>query len=195
MSRHREGDAEAMDATPLRRNGRPNGPLLKRWNKVRRLSVNDLYKLAGLLEGEGCFTRGDVGYPVIKMTSTDRDVVQWVADAFGIPVIGPYFPGGSFIGKKMAYKCEVKGSRAAGFMMTLYLLLFSRRRARIRELLAEWRNRRRLEGARLRAHQTRVYGDGVDRHEFIPANCHPDRRHLAQGLCGACYQRRGHRVS
>lgn len=31
--------------------------------------------------------------------------------------------------------------------------------------------------------------DGPPRRTFVPATCHPERRHEAHGMCGTCYKR------
>lgn len=41
-------------------------------------------------------------------------------------------------GLKRVYSVRVSGARAAGWMMTLYVLMGRRRQAKIRDVLAEW---------------------------------------------------------
>ena len=111
------------------------------------LDLNDLRWLAGWLEGEGCFSlhkqihAGKLyQYPRIVAGSTDKDVLQRVAQLLGVKVLGPYLgltkrpPR-----KKPFYECSVTGTGATEWMMTLYTLMGQRRKARIREVLAVWR--------------------------------------------------------
>lgn len=108
------------------------------------IETKDLFWLAGLLEGEGCFTVSDK-YPRIVLTMCDLDVmeranrllrpfsdslknkpkrVQRQAETFRHPI----------------YVISLSGARAAGWMMTLYDLMGHRRQARIREALQTWRS-------------------------------------------------------
>ena len=49
MSRHREGDSDDMDATPLRRNGRPNGPWWQRWGLLGVLVLGIVGVSSGII--------------------------------------------------------------------------------------------------------------------------------------------------
>lgn len=106
--------------------------------------AKDLYWLAGLLEGEGCFREGHkgVGFPRLKVNMTDRDVVARAAELLGTKLHGPHArvcPSGK--PAQSQYIAEVTGDAAAGWMMTLYSLLGLRRRAKIREVLSSWKSR------------------------------------------------------
>lgn len=151
------------------------------------ISAVDIGRLAGILEGEGAFTHSKVGEPCVKLSSTDLDVVEWVAQITNTSVFGPYNPGGSFIGKRPVYRCQVRGNRGASLMMMLYPLMFSRRKQRIKELLAEWRLRPAKPG-----HIGRTWRYAMVR--FTPhtafSSCHPARPNKGYGLCNACYQHR-----
>ena len=93
-------------------------------------------------------SRGRHPVVVVNITSTDEDVVQWVAAKFGmVRPYGPYPPEtrrdrrtGICLSKKPYWQATVTGARAIGVMMTIYPLLHVRRRARIRQLIAEWRS-------------------------------------------------------
>lgn len=142
-------------------------------------SVKEIAWLAGLLEGEGCFSWSSkrvsgAGAPVIYLGMTDEDIVSRAAWLLRAPSVRrqaarveadrPGFGGGI---RKAMFRTTVSGSGAAGWMMTLWPFLGTRRRAKITEVLAAWR---------LRPAQKR-----------LPPICHPHRRYEALGLCNACY--------
>jgi hypothetical protein len=95
-------------------------------------SVRDIAWLAGLLEGEGCFSkRGNC--ITIQLYMADRDVVERAARLLGALSVGVRDYTNSKW--KTCYYCTVSGPPAAAWMMTLYGLMGTRRQARIRELL------------------------------------------------------------
>ncbi len=105
--------------------------------------------LAGLLEGEACFiwmeSKG-YGYPRIHVEMTDADVMARVHSylAKGLPRnhLTSYTPkrkdGRNY---QKVYRVVIAGRRAAEWMMTLRPLLGERRRAKIDECLAKWKER------------------------------------------------------
>lgn len=94
--------------------------------------------LAGLLEGEGCFHAASNGGPAVRLCMTDRDVVERARALLGVRGVVSVRPGTERT--KAAYTISLTGSRAAGWMMTLYSLLGSRRRGRINSLLSAWKS-------------------------------------------------------
>ena len=131
------------------------------------LSVKDIAWLAGLVEGEGCFTvdAKRPAYPRFRLGMTDFDVVRSAAFLLKSSIQNEP-PSG--LGSKRIYILRLCGKRAAGLMMTLYPLLGARRKKRIRGILRDWKN-------------TPILG--------LPPNCHPERKHCARGLCNMCWQR------
>ena len=125
--------------------------------------------LAGLLEGEGCFTYQCS--PTIRVGMTDKDVVQRIAALFGRHVRGPYKYRDNM---KPVYYTEVNGAVAVDWMQTILGFMGKRRSVKIREVLKKW------DAAPTKAHKI---GTGN------VAECHPHRRHYAFGLCSACYKR------
>lgn len=118
-----------------------------------RIEINelDLAWLAGLLEGEGCFTvhknckqrQGFVSVSHVarlKIETTDEDVVRCVASLIGGNFSGPrkqsvtrtQFPGTS----KMLWTAEVTGWKALAWMRVLLPWMCDRRAARIQEVLS-----------------------------------------------------------
>lgn len=126
----------------------------------------DIAWVAGLLEGEGNFS-----YPrlqrtiLIQCAMTDVDVLKKLCRVVGGNLNGPYKYGSN---QKYFWRVTVTGSRAAGWMMTLYPLLGKRRRMQIRKALRIWK-------------RSKLYL--VDRKPI----CHPNRRHHGWYLCKTCF--------
>jgi hypothetical protein len=110
--------------------------------------------MAGLIEGEGTFSinggsvyitkRGEhkkYKTPQIQIAMSDRDVVERVARTWKKTLRGPYDKGLGLSGlpNKPSWYTSVCGSRAIGWMMTLYPFLGERRREKVRDVVAEWR--------------------------------------------------------
>jgi hypothetical protein len=92
-----------------------------------------LYWLAGILEGEGCFNLVRNGEIVIKMT--DRDVIERVGRLFGdkkvlaLPDPNPRH--------QTQYRVRLRGAPARKIMEQILPIMGERRAARIRAILAE----------------------------------------------------------
>lgn len=104
------------------------------------MTARDLTWLAGLLEGEGSFYPNGraPGSPVISLCMTDRDVVERAHRLLGGPAKIVTTNRRTVTGRT-AYRFQVYGELAAQWMMTLYVEMGERRRAKIRELLAAWK--------------------------------------------------------
>ncbi len=98
------------------------------------VSTADLHWLAGLLEGEGCFSHHK-STPVVSLGMTDFDVVERAhrlvpgAGKLAVSIVGQ---------NKPMHRWSVHSRDAIALMMTLYTLMGERRRARITELLVWW---------------------------------------------------------
>ncbi len=104
------------------------------------LSVKDLAWLGGLVEGEGCFYRQNMGkyhYPSITISMTDHDVMDKVATMWGVNLQGPY--QSKRPNSKPMYKALVFNNNAVAWMLTLFPLLGKRRRAKVIELVRDWK--------------------------------------------------------
>jgi len=110
----------------------------------------DFGKLVGILEGEGCFSTSSFGrdgkkrrYPVIQLSMTDGDVVQWVADYLEAgKVKGPYqkrTPTGK-LGKPV-YVLSITGWAAIECMEAIRPYMSERRQQQITERTAEFEAR------------------------------------------------------
>lgn len=108
-----------------------------------KLQTKDIYWLAGLIEGDGCFTNSStVNFsPTVAVKMSDADVVNRANDILRFTRHVPVrcFPD-SRPDRQPTYIAKVTGTRAIGWMMTLYPLMGERRQARIRELITTWKS-------------------------------------------------------
>lgn len=94
----------------------------------------ELAWLAGLLEGEGCFSyRRDRDIPVVEVKMTDLDVINRVAMLVGRTVT-PIPPASDR--HQPQYRVRTQGDPARELMRALLPHMGRRRSARIEELLA-----------------------------------------------------------
>lgn len=112
-------------------------------------NVNDLYWLAGLLEGEGYFhiygRNTKWPHPRIQLQMTDEDVVKRAAILFGGNKVRKLNPASN--GYQHTYRTEVAGRPAAHLMVQLKPIMGKRRRNKIDEILQEWLSRDNLRSA------------------------------------------------
>lgn len=104
----------------------------------------DIAWLAGLLEGEGCFTidmkKGKPASIRLYLGMTDKEPVEKAARLIGksIRLRMPKSKGGHPY--KTQYVFKVSGDIAAQWLMTIYPLMGPRRQSKIRDCLDVWRN-------------------------------------------------------
>lgn len=106
---------------------KPNTPIA-----VKSPSTSDLHWIAGLLEGEGYFTRSPTSQ-IVGCEMTDLDVLEKLQIFLG-GTIDPQ-PRNRGNGKPV-YRWRTYGTRARGIMLTLYELLGPRRQGQIEKVLA-----------------------------------------------------------
>jgi hypothetical protein len=104
------------------------------------MDIKNLQWLAGLLEGEGCFSYCGKS-PTITLVMVDRDVVDKAAELLNAPLYGPRSHYADR-GWQPTYCCKVYGPHAASWMMTLFPLMGMRRRLAIQKTLAIWKPNR-----------------------------------------------------
>ena len=102
---------------------------------MRELSELELGWLAGLLEGEGCFTTTGRKRPYIAvcLQTTDADVIERAAEMIGVPV--HRMRTTSPMSAKPQYRTQLQGRRAAELMRLVRPHMGLRRGGRIDELL------------------------------------------------------------
>lgn len=100
-----------------------------------KIANNDLYWLAGLVEGEGTFLKGspsNPGSPSIAVQMTDEDIVKRIANLFDVKYHnskrGPEH-------HKRVYSVRLTGRRAVAFMQLLKPLMGIRRQVQIDKAL------------------------------------------------------------
>jgi len=109
--------------------------------------TNDVYWLAGLLEGEGffgiisCHQAGKIyRYPRIGVSMCDRDIVERVSKIFGGVSVYALKPQGT--GARLPqFRTLVSGKRAAHWMTILRPIMGTRRQTQIDRCLEEWDKR------------------------------------------------------
>jgi hypothetical protein len=105
-------------------------------NHLAEIAPYELYWLAGLLEGEGCFSaRLNGGFRDILVTvqMTDRDVVEKVQRLTGIGTVG--VKRDKRPNRKTLYEWYATGANAYQLMQRLLPLMGERRAAKITELI------------------------------------------------------------
>src|SRR4051812_3654464 len=120
-------------------------------------SSTDIAWLAGLLEGEGSFSILENGTaPQIKLAMNDSDIVQRAKFLTNHP--GPVNTALLKSGNT-SYIINICGNLAIQWMMTIYTLMGIRRKAKIREILLNWRG-----------YEREYKQFCVNNHEYIPEN-------------------------
>jgi hypothetical protein len=105
------------------------------------MDIKDIYYVAGILEGEGCFSYYNA--PRIFLKMTDRDVIEKVKFIMNVNVsIGEQNRNGW----KTACVLAINSHQAIGWMMTLYPLMSARRKEQIKQVLSTWRNSKGYNG-------------------------------------------------
>ena len=115
-----------------------------------RRNIIDIAWLAGLLEGEGCFrvvakpaTKGGLYKSFsLKVNSTDEDIIRRAGQLLhradkNILVcdwLSIHRPE-----NKVQYEVSIHGKFAIQWMMTLYPFMGLRRKAKIRQIIREWK--------------------------------------------------------
>lgn len=101
------------------------------------ITMNQIHYVAGLLEGEGCFSFYKT--PKISLGMTDKDII--------IKVSNIIYPNCNIEhireegNRKDIYRFALYGAGAIQWMMTLYPLMGERRKARIKEIISIWKTK------------------------------------------------------
>lgn len=114
------------------------------------ITVKEIAWVAGLLEGEGCFFnhKNALHAPVIQLRMNDLDVIEQFQSI-------TKWPGKISVGERPNdgndyYSISVYGNLAAQWMMTIYTLMCSRRKEKIREVLVNWKSKVGNKGERVK---------------------------------------------
>ena len=100
------------------------------------MTDQELGWLAGVLEGEGCFTTTGKRRPYVAVyfVSTDKDVTERVAGLMDCSKVQT-LKHTSDVSRKPQYRCVVQGKKARAVMESVLPLMGQRRSERINELL------------------------------------------------------------
>lgn len=103
--------------------------------------TQDLFWVAGLLEGEGCFyvtppSRGTAVSVICEMT--DEDVLVKLAKILRLGWVRE--KPRKTVNGKTTYRYTASGSQAIQIMLTIYPLMSGRRKEKIEECVTKWRS-------------------------------------------------------
>ena len=136
--------------------------------------------VAGLLEGEGHFScktmhgRSWPGTIRVTLAMTDKDVVERFGAAFGRPAAFVRIRNNRPHHRPI-YTVNISGARAAGLMMTIYPLMSARRKNKLSEVLAGWREIGEID---TRNHHNRNKTHCQNGHRYPPPTKGKDRHCL-----------------
>ena len=99
------------------------------------MTSQELNWVAGIVEGEGCIIWTKT--PNLRVVMTDKDVMERLASYWKTKLYT--YHRGHENGRKTQYVLNMFGSKAVSWMFTLYSLLGLRRRAKIEEVIAQWK--------------------------------------------------------
>lgn len=103
------------------------------------MTKNEKYWLAGILEGEGSFMEGppsDPNRPRISIQMCDRDIIERVAELFGIEYI--HECEGRKENWSTTYQIQVRGESAIELMRLLKPIMGKRRSRQIEDAIASY---------------------------------------------------------
>ncbi len=106
----------------------------------------DVYWMAGLLEGEGCFDGMNQTTPRLRITMTDLDVMIKAGKILGAYNIT--MTTRSVNKNKPAYYIGLHGLMAIEWMKRIYPLMGNRRKEQIKKCFAKWDERKNWTGRR-----------------------------------------------
>lgn len=119
-------------------------PLTRRleYPHISRIDEQEFHWLVGILEGEGTFLRGapsKPGTPILRVSMTDRDVVEHVAKLFGRAVVRLRRRKPQH---KLPYATTIKGAPAVQVMYAVRPFLGKTRELQIDLAISSWQTRR-----------------------------------------------------
>lgn len=143
MSKRRTGQIEAAIKSyhPKRRTKYDHTLDLESTDSAEAPLCRDIHWLAGILEAEGSFLQGSptkTNQPRIQMTTTDEDVIRWVATWLGVKLVALKPRNTGNAGTKQAFFACVSAGPAVRIMQQLYPLMGERRREQIERALASY---------------------------------------------------------
>lgn len=110
------------------------GRVCKRLSPTKKPTSYDIYWAAGIFEGEGCFQGGINFSPTVAVYQADKWILEKLKDLFGGSIYQPTKRVGY---GKAPFTWGLNGTRARGFVMTIFPLLSPNRQKPIREELMQ----------------------------------------------------------
>lgn len=115
------------------------------------LTELELAYLAGLLDGEGCFSFSDNGAncirPLVQLIMTDEEIVNWVGSVWGAKVT-QFARHRALPHHKPQFRVQVTGEKAVEFCKSIYPYLKVKKKQA--ELHIEWMVTKSMENAQSR---------------------------------------------
>jgi hypothetical protein len=105
------------------------------------LKLTDIYWLAGIIEGEGYFGIRHTKYPYIQVRMTDLDVIERVNEFFKAKI---WTSPPTDVDYKTSYCVRSSHKTSVALIMTIYILLGTRRKKQAKCVLNMWRNSKSL---------------------------------------------------
>jgi len=102
------------------------------------VDIKDIYWLAGLIEGEGCFGIY-VNVPRLQIAMTDRDTIEKCCRILNANIYNNSSNPSKPDHYKDRYECVIRGQVAIEWMLTLYSLMSKRRQNKILQILEDWK--------------------------------------------------------
>lgn len=159
------------------------------WYNTHMRDMRDIYWLAGLLEGEGCFSQHRHASPRLFVGMTDEDTILRAQKIMGCGTISK--PKRRRSHHKQMWVLTVT-AESVQWMMTLYSLMSERRQARIRECLKTWLEVKSTDVS-LRRERQELFSTGKSRCSKCREILHLDqfyrdnRTSRPRGPCKSCY--------
>ena len=98
------------------------------------MRAKDIYWLAGILEGEGCFNLARNSIQV-RCGMTDKDTIEKISLLLQSKIYTGHTPAG-----KPYYSVQIGGVQAYQIMCTIYSLMSIRRKTKILSIVTDWLN-------------------------------------------------------
>lgn len=124
-------------------------------------TLTEIAWVAGLMEGEGSFLATKHGSPFMTVQMNDKDVLEKLLVILGTAKLyGPYRHRRGESYDTPHYRVTAYSSSAIGWMLTIWPLMGVRRRAKITEVVNQWRAKPIRRQGNRRGPYKIIYEDG-----------------------------------
>ncbi len=139
------------------------------------ISVNDIHWIAGFLEGEGSFYKGEPGRRGRNITIICGQVQKWPLEKLNLIIPGKMRLEKRKLPNNSMWRWYTNVANSAGLMMTIYSLMSPKRQEQIRDALFIW-GLRRSKDWKYRTHC-------INGHEISDANTYFTGKQRCCKLC------------